>query len=58
MTYRRSGDDFLLNGEKYLISNGGIAGVIVTFAYPEMDLTTSSTALSGPFPLPGTQRRR
>jgi alkylation response protein AidB-like acyl-CoA dehydrogenase len=35
MTYRRSGDEFLLNGEKYLISNGGIAGVIVTFAYPE-----------------------
>jgi alkylation response protein AidB-like acyl-CoA dehydrogenase len=35
MTYRRKGDVFLLNGEKYLISNGGIAGVIVTFAYPE-----------------------
>ena len=35
MTYRRRGDEFLLNGEKYLISNGGIAGVIVTFAYPE-----------------------
>jgi alkylation response protein AidB-like acyl-CoA dehydrogenase len=35
MTYRRHGDEFLLNGEKYLISNGGIAGVIVTFAYPE-----------------------
>jgi alkylation response protein AidB-like acyl-CoA dehydrogenase len=35
MSYRRRGDEFLLNGEKYLISNGGIAGVIVTFAYPE-----------------------
>jgi alkylation response protein AidB-like acyl-CoA dehydrogenase len=35
MTYRRRGDEFVLNGEKYLISNGGIAGVIVTFAYPE-----------------------
>jgi alkylation response protein AidB-like acyl-CoA dehydrogenase len=35
MTYRRRGDEFLLDGEKYLISNGGIAGVIVTFAYPE-----------------------
>lgn len=34
MTYRRQGDDFVLNGEKYLISNGGIAGAIVTFAYP------------------------
>ncbi len=35
MTYRRRGDEFVLNGEKYLISNGGIAGLIVTFAYPE-----------------------
>ena len=35
MTYRRDGDRFLLNGVKYLISNGGIADVIVTFAYPE-----------------------
>jgi alkylation response protein AidB-like acyl-CoA dehydrogenase len=34
-TYRRRGDELVLNGEKYLISNGGIAGVIVTFAYPE-----------------------
>ena len=34
MTYRRQGDQFLLNGVKYLISNGGIADVIVTFAYP------------------------
>jgi alkylation response protein AidB-like acyl-CoA dehydrogenase len=33
-TYGRRGDEFVLNGEKYLISNGGIAGVIVTFAYP------------------------
>src|SRR5579883_2298874 len=30
MTYRRRGDGFVLDGEKYLISNGGIAGVIVT----------------------------
>lgn len=35
MTYRRDGNRFLLNGVKYLISNGGIADVIVTFAYPE-----------------------
>jgi alkylation response protein AidB-like acyl-CoA dehydrogenase len=35
MTYRRAGGEFILNGEKYLISNGGIAGVIVAFAYPE-----------------------
>src|SRR5947209_216759 len=35
MTYERRGDQFLLNGVKYLISNGGIADVIVTFAYPK-----------------------
>lgn len=32
MTYERRGDRFILNGVKYLISNGGIADVIVTFA--------------------------
>jgi len=35
MTYRREGERFLLNGTKYLISNGGIADAIVVFAYPE-----------------------
>ncbi len=34
-TYRRAGDKFLLNGVKYLISNGGIADVVVAFGYPE-----------------------
>jgi alkylation response protein AidB-like acyl-CoA dehydrogenase len=34
-TYRRDGNRFLLNGIKYLISNGGIADAIVVFAYPE-----------------------
>jgi alkylation response protein AidB-like acyl-CoA dehydrogenase len=33
-TYERNGDQFLLNGVKYLISNGNIADAIVTFAYP------------------------
>jgi alkylation response protein AidB-like acyl-CoA dehydrogenase len=32
MTYERKGGDFVLNGVKYLISNGGIAHAIVTFA--------------------------
>jgi alkylation response protein AidB-like acyl-CoA dehydrogenase len=32
MTYERKGDKFILNGVKYLISNGGIASTIVTFA--------------------------
>lgn len=35
MEYERQGDHFLLNGVKYLISNGGIADVIITFAYPK-----------------------
>ena len=35
MTYRREGDQFVLNGIKYLISNGTIAHAIVTFAYRE-----------------------
>jgi len=34
-TYRREGSRFVLNGIKYLISNGGIADTIVVFAYPE-----------------------
>ena len=34
-TYRRSGNKFLLNGVKYLISNGGIAQAVVAFGYPE-----------------------
>jgi alkylation response protein AidB-like acyl-CoA dehydrogenase len=33
-TYERKGDHFLLNGCKYLISNGGIADAVVCFAYP------------------------
>src|SRR5262245_38482167 len=32
-TYERRGDKFILNGVKYLISNGGIAHAIVVFAY-------------------------
>ena len=34
-TYERRGDHFVLNGVKYLISNGGIADAVVTFAYPQ-----------------------
>ena len=34
-TYRRAGERYLLNGVKYLISNGGIADVVICFAYPE-----------------------
>ncbi|HTM52934.1 MAG TPA: acyl-CoA dehydrogenase family protein [Pirellulales bacterium] len=34
-TYRRDGKRYLLNGVKYLISNGSIADAVVCFAYPE-----------------------
>ena len=34
-TYERRGDHFLLNGVKYLISNGGIADAVVCFGYPK-----------------------
>lgn len=34
-TYRREGAGFVLNGVKYLISNGSIADAVVVFAYPE-----------------------
>jgi alkylation response protein AidB-like acyl-CoA dehydrogenase len=34
-TYRRDGKRFLLNGVKYLISNGTIADAVVVFAFPE-----------------------
>ena len=34
-TYRREGDRFLLNGVKYLISNGAIADAVIAFGYPE-----------------------
>jgi alkylation response protein AidB-like acyl-CoA dehydrogenase len=34
-TYERRGDRFLLNGVKYLISNGGIATTVVAFAFPK-----------------------
>ncbi|MGL4554190.1 MAG: acyl-CoA dehydrogenase family protein [Gemmataceae bacterium] len=33
-TYERRGDRFVLNGVKYLISNGGIADAVVCFGYP------------------------
>ena len=44
-TYRRSGDKYLLNGVKYLISNGSIADVVVGFGYPA-DKTGSNRRMS------------
>ena len=33
-SFEKQGDRFLLNGVKYLISNGGIADAVVVFGYP------------------------
>jgi len=43
-TYEKRGNGYLLNGVKYLISNGGIATTIVTFGYPIM---ASSAGVGG-----------
>ena len=34
-TYEKQGDNYVLNGTKYLISNAGIASSVVVFAYPK-----------------------
>ena len=33
-TFEKKGDHYLLNGVKYLISNGGIAQAVIAFGYP------------------------
>lgn len=33
-TYEKKGDHYVLNGVKYLISNGGIADAVIAFGYP------------------------
>ncbi len=33
-TYEKKGDRYILNGVKYLISNGGIADAVIVFGYP------------------------
>lgn len=34
-TYKKTAEGYVLNGTKYLISNGGIADAVVVFGYPE-----------------------
>jgi alkylation response protein AidB-like acyl-CoA dehydrogenase len=45
-TYERRGDGFVLNGVKYLISNGGIAHAVVAFAYPKSTPTVEKRRVS------------
>jgi alkylation response protein AidB-like acyl-CoA dehydrogenase len=57
-TWRREGNHYVLNGVKYLISNGGIANVLVTFAYPEMPATKSETTATHTREQQGDQARK
>lgn len=45
-TYERRGDQFILNGVKYLISNGGIADAVIVFAYPASPATGAARRMS------------
>jgi alkylation response protein AidB-like acyl-CoA dehydrogenase len=45
-TYERRGDRFVLNGVKYLISNGGIADAVVCFGYPKTTKSGESRRVS------------
>lgn len=47
-TYRREGDKFLLNGVKYLISNGTIAHAVIVFAFPEKPFDEPSSRGQAP----------
>ena len=52
-TYERHGDHFVLNGVKYLISNGGIADAVVAFAYPKARRREAASARSSSTAAPG-----
>ncbi len=45
-TYERRGDRFVLNGVKYLISNGGIADAVVCFGYPKREVGSEKGRIS------------
>ncbi|MBM3996174.1 MAG: acyl-CoA dehydrogenase [Planctomycetes bacterium] len=53
-TYERKGDHYVLNGVKYLISNAGIANVIVMFAYSKENRRISAFIID--MDQPGVQR--
>ena len=46
-TYERRGDHFVLNGVKYLISNGGIADAVIVFGYPRTPSPSPSEGARG-----------
>jgi len=45
-TYERRGDKYVLNGVKYLISNGGIADAVICFGYPATPQAASARRVS------------
>jgi alkylation response protein AidB-like acyl-CoA dehydrogenase len=45
-TYERRGDRFVLNGVKYLISNGGIADAVIAFGYPKNEIDSEKRRIS------------
>ncbi len=57
-TYRRVGDDFVLNGTKHFISNGNVASWYVVFATDDRkDRHRGITAFVFPSDLPGITKR-
>ncbi len=58
-TYRREGDEFVLNGTKHFISNGSVADWYVTFATSDKRLKHKGiSCFVFPSSLPGITRRR
>jgi acyl-CoA dehydrogenase len=58
-TYRRVGDDFVLNGTKHFISNGTVASWYVAFATSDRNARHRGiTAFVFPSDLPGITKRR
>jgi acyl-CoA dehydrogenase len=58
-TYRREGDEFVLNGTKHFISNGSVADWYVTFATSDKRLKHKGiSCFVFPSDLPGVTRRR
>jgi alkylation response protein AidB-like acyl-CoA dehydrogenase len=45
-TFEKKGNNYVLNGVKYLISNGGIADAVIVFAYPAGSLDDPKKRMS------------
>ena len=56
-TARRDGDEYVLNGEKCYVTNGGIAELTIVFAKPRMRSPRSSSRRATPESPPGARNR-